>query len=217
MSNERRSLSPRSTGRTGADATLRAFVALEAGEDFRVWLRPGLEALEARFPSVRWVAAGNLHLTLRFLGDVGVDAIGGIRDALRIAAQGMAPVVLEYAAAGGFGSRRSPRVLWLSFRDGPSLAAIERLVDRIESGREALGFARAPRRWSPHMTIGRNSRGAAVEDWATVLESALPGSAGAAPGLRVDHLTLFRSELTPRGAVYSSLDEVAFSERSAGC
>lgn len=167
---------------------LRLFVGIE----FPPELKLRLSLLETRLPGARWVDAGNLHLTLRFIGEVDEGTASDIDEALaRLKAK---PFTLQLAGAGVFGHGK-PHTLWVGVEREPALS---QLRDKIEQALIRAGLPPEPRRFSPHVTLARLNN-PAVPD----LRAFLAGNAGfrTAP-LRVDRFSLIASFPTKAGSVY---------------
>ena len=178
-------------------ATLRAFVGVPVGPA----LVRGLSAVRAGFDggAVRWVPEENLHLTLKFLGNVEETGVDSMCSALRQALLDTAPFPVAARSLGVFPDARRPRVLWIGLA-APELAPV---AGRVERALEPLGVERAPGPFRPHVTVGRWRR---PEPHGPRLREALARWHDHAFGeLRVDDVTLFRSTLRPAGAEYSAL------------
>ncbi len=149
--------------------------------------------------------AGQIHLTLMFLGDVESTRIEAIRSALSEPLHGVLPIGLELGGNGAFPSLERPRVLWAGVRmpDGDLVL----LHGRIEQAMAGLGFAREDRAFSPHLTLGR-VREDAGSVYLRAIREAIGDTARETPqAFSVTKVTLFRSQLKPEGAVYSVLAE----------
>jgi 2'-5' RNA ligase len=167
---------------------LRLFVGIE----FPPELKLRLSLLETRLPGARWVDAGNLHLTLRFIGEVDEGTASDIDEALlRVKAK---PFTVQLAGAGIFGHGK-PNTLWVGVEREPALS---QLRDKIEQALIRAGLPPEPRKFSPHVTLAR-LHNPAVPD----LQAFLAGNAGfrAAP-LKVDRFSLIASFPTKAGSVY---------------
>src|SRR5450759_2896906 len=92
---------------------IRAFLAIELPEALRLGLAQVQEELKRSRADVRWVAPGNIHLTLKFFGNVPEDEIGPLAQAAREAAAETAPLQLQATSAGAFPSPNAPRAVWL--------------------------------------------------------------------------------------------------------
>lgn len=180
---------------------MRTFVAIDPGAEPRAWLEGILADLSREFPGIRWVKAGNVHLTLRFLGEVDEDRIPAVIEAMEEAARGAGPLTIELGPPGWFGPRPAPRTFWLALAPGPGLERLGALQERLERGLAGRGFPREDRPWKPHVTIGRNPRRVRAAGW----EERVSQPQGPAGAIEVEELDLLSSELGPGGPVYRSI------------
>lgn len=161
------------------------------------------EAIERLRPAARdiaWVAPGNLHLTLKFLGEIGEARIESVAAALGEAGLAADPFEARIRGLGAFPSADRPRVVWAGVTEGAS--EMIALARRVDVALAALGFPRDERPFSPHVTLGRVRR----PERNPALSDALGGAAARAFGqVRVLSASLMRSELGPRGARYTEL------------
>ena len=167
---------------------MRLFTAIALPESVA---RP-LMLLQAGVPGARWQAREQLHLTLRFIGEVDGAMVGEIDDALAaIAAPGF---TLELKGTGSFGGRK-PRDLWAGVAPNEVLL---RLGRKIESALQRIGLEAEARKFTPHVTLARlrNSPPGAVMDYLT--DHALYASAA----FEVTAFCLFSSKLTGDGSIY---------------
>jgi 2'-5' RNA ligase len=124
---------------------LRLFV----GIGFPSELKLRLSLLCSGISGARWVDSGNLHLTLRFIGEISEDVAADVDEALaRLRARRFA---LQLAGTGVFGGDR-PRNLWVGAERGPDLAALR---DKIEQALTRAGLPPEPRKFTPHVTLAR--------------------------------------------------------------
>jgi 2'-5' RNA ligase len=107
--------------------------------------------------SIRWVSTNNLHVTLKFLGDVEDREIYAICRAVNNAVQNASCFSLACRGVGAFPSIHQPRTIWVGIDDLDQ--ELTTLFSRLESELSALGFPREPRRFKPHLTLGRVTHG----------------------------------------------------------
>jgi 2'-5' RNA ligase len=186
---------------------LRSFVALDIGADVRRDLAAAQEQLKAAKASVRWVPAENLHLTLKFLGNIAEERVPSIMDALAAAAQGIGPFDMRVCGLGAFPSLRRPRVVWAGVREGAEQAT--HLAQAVERELGSLGFEPEKRQFSAHITLGRVRSAAGVGALAALIEKQTGADFGT---VQVQRIALMKSELRPSGAVYSMLGEVPLGQ-----
>lgn len=137
---------------------IRLFVAIELPGE----VRDRLAMLGAGVENARWVPPENLHLSLRFIGEVHEPVVEDIIPALsRIR---MKPFALTLSGAGHFESGKRVRALWVGVEKSPPLIDLQ---DRIEAGLARAGIPRDGRRFTPHITLARLKNGApgAVRNW----------------------------------------------------
>jgi 2'-5' RNA ligase len=168
----------------------RLFVGIELSDD----VKAALLRLESGIPGARWQTAEQLHLTVRFIGDVDGAVAEDIASALAmIDAPGFE---VEITGVGIFGPLKRAHTLWTGIRDNPALV---RLQEKVESALVRSGLKPETRKYHPHVTLARlgNPSKTRLQDFL-----------GAHDGLRVppfavDHFTLFSSFMTSKGSIYS--------------
>lgn len=163
-------------------------------------LPPGLaarlESLGGGVPGARWVPARNLHLTLRFVGEVNEDVAEDLHHAL--SGLRAPPLRLRLDGFGTFGGRK-PRALWAGVAADPALDALHA---RVETLAQNVGLAAEGRKFTPHVTLAW-LRDAPGERVAAFLRHHAPFLAD----WPVDHVTLYQSHLHAQGAEYQVLAE----------
>lgn len=180
--------------------TIRAFVAVNLEPSLKEVLGRVQERLKTTRADVGWVRSENLHLTLKFLGEVEEPRLSAVADALGSAARGLSPFRLAFGGLGAFPQPRAARVVWIGVSQGAE--ALTELQGRVEAWLEPLGFARERRPFSAHLTLGRVRGPARREQLAAVLTSMAIESLG---DMAVDRIELMRSELRSGGPCYSIL------------
>lgn len=182
---------------------LRTFIALEIPTQLQDAIQQQTSALrKAADTSVRWVTPHNLHLTLKFLGDVSSTNIQFLTQMLTREAAQHAGFTMQVGSLGSFPNSRRPRVIWVGIQAPAELEALQR---GIESAAARLGYSAEERPFSPHLTIGRvRQNPTAVEqgNLHAALEAAHIGQIGRAD---VTEVHLIKSELQPGGSVYTRL------------
>ena len=179
---------------------VRAFVAANLDSDLKAALAIAQDRLKATRSDVGWVRPENLHLTLKFLGQVEEGRLGAIGEAIAAAATGSGPIRLVFEGLGAFPSPRAARVVWIGLSHGAE--ALAKLQTRVEVGLESLGFAREERPFTVHLTLGRVRSPAHREQLARALTST---SVEALGEMALDRIELMKSDLSARGARYSIL------------
>lgn len=195
-------------------SVIRAFIAIDLALDILSQLERVIVLLRKQTSAgiVRWVPVDNIHLTLKFLGDVSEGNMELLKDALRAEVSSHARFDISVGGIGAFPKPTSPRVIWAGVEAPEALVNLQRGID---AQMERLGYERERRSFSGHLTLGRISRNARPEDVrkvADALGSTKVGFLGISP---VDLVHLYRSELHPNGAVYSQLMSVVLAGQSS--
>jgi len=167
-------------------------VALEALESCRPTRRTG--AVGER---LRWTDPEKLHLTLRFFGSVGSEAVGPIGEVCRDACAHTPAFGLALAGAGAFPSPRRASVLWVGVTDGAT--ELRTLANRLDPKLDALGFTKEEREFTPHLTVARSRQ-------PLQLTAAIAELASVSISTRIDELLLVRSVLGRPSARYEVID-----------
>ncbi len=177
---------------------MRCFVAVELDRALRTPLVGLLRERLPRTRDVRWCTEQQLHVTLKFLGEVRDGQLPAVCDAVTAAARSVEPFALCLSGLGCFPSPRNPRVLWCGVED--TTGGCARWVERVDPLFEELGFPRETRAFHPHVTLGRSKGPGGAEVMRRVLEeiSVAPG-----PEMTVGQVVLFESRLSPQGAQYT--------------
>ncbi len=136
--------------------TIRSFIAIPLAADVRRSAVRLMGRLRQVDDGIRWVPTDNLHLTLKFLGEVGNTDIPRVCDTLHGIARELEPFELLFTGTDGFPDIDRPRVLVSKIDD--TSGSLIRLVSRLESDLAELGFKPEPRDYRPHLTLGRTGK-----------------------------------------------------------
>jgi len=179
---------------------LRAFVAVEMPGPVRKALeevQSGLKQLKIR---ARWVRPENIHLTLKFLGNIPAGHVPSIGDVLRVVAQAHGRFSLAAAGVGVFPDSRRPKVIWVGLTGRPD--ALTPLQQDLDGRLAALGFPRAEKPFRGHLTIGRFNAEALPGPVADAVKRYAAATFGTAV---VEEIVLLQSDLRPEGPLYTPL------------
>lgn len=187
---------------------MRLFVALEIPSEVRKNLAALIESLRAVSPQTRWVRPENLHVTLKFIGEVPEPKLPVIRTALA-SGRSEQPVRLDFRGLGFFPNERHPRVFWVGIEASPNLKT---LAADIDGATEKLGIPREQRPFSPHLTLARFEPPRLPEK----LRAAIQENAGREFGsLRTTQFHLIESKLKRSGAEYTTVESFPFAAAEA--
>ena len=192
---------------------MRLFVALEIPSAVRDNLAVLIEELRAADAAAtknkaRWVRAENLHVTLKFIGNVDAGKLDAIRAALgEVSSSGI--VELRFRGVGFFPNEKRPRVLWTGAVASPNLAS---LAAEIDTRLEKPGIAREAREFAPHLTLARFDPPYISEK---LRAAAQENAARAFGAVRTGEFHLFESKTRPTGAEYTRLSSFSFAKAEA--
>jgi len=186
---------------------VRSFVSIDL-EDQQVLSRIGsiLSSLKALGGDSKPVEEDNIHLTLKFLGNVSAPRLAEVKSSLQQLA--FPSFTAEIKGAGAFPNLKHMNVVWVGVNEGWTL--IEQIYEQVEKLLSSLGFSRENRPFSPHITIARVRSGRKRDEIANFLQHLSDESFGT---ITVDKVRLKQSILSSSGPKYSTLLEVPSQPR----
>jgi 2'-5' RNA ligase len=178
----------------------RTFVALLIPDAWRDYIFQATRVLRSKLPGLAWVKPENLHLTVRFLGDLDDAAVARAGESVRRSAAPLRAPTARLGQLGAFPRPESPSVLWIGFESGRQ--EIEAVANAVEDGLERDGFGSADKPFRAHVTVARVRKGTRVGDLART-----PFPEPRPEGI-LDRLAVMKSELHPSGARYNVFQEL---------
>jgi 2'-5' RNA ligase len=181
---------------------MRTFIAVELPDK----IKKQIEGLQAPFKKtdahVSWVKPKNIHVTLKFLGEVPEERIEQVFSAAKKALEGARKFSMSLKGTGAFPNPKRPRVIWVGAGSGGEELVL--LASRIEQEMEEIGFPREKRKYSAHFTIGRVKSLKNVEKLMELVSS----SDFQTEEIEVNEVVVMKSQLDPRGAIYTPLKKI---------
>ncbi len=182
--------------------TIRTFIALDIpiGDELKkTWNRIVVDHSK---DSIKWVDPRILHLTLFFLGDTPISSIDAIKTNLTNFLLNFSSFNITLKGLGIFVGKNNPRVIWVGVEPSESLSLIyQKIVDSLNP----FGFFPDERGFNPHITLGRIKH---LFDTNKFFNSVNVESKKVFQETRVDKVSLYKSDLTPRGPIYTPLHQV---------
>jgi 2'-5' RNA ligase len=186
---------------------VRSFVAIELPDELKRALTRLQEQLKSgRQTSVKWVDPYSIHLTLKFLGNIGTDMVGKITGALEEASRGISPFHLEAKGLGVFPSLKRVQVVWVGITG--EVGRLSQLHHNIESSLSTMGFVPESRSFAPHLTLARLRDRVTPDERQSLGQLIASTSFDTAYSLPVDSINLMRSQLTREGPIYSRISSI---------
>ncbi|HLD41386.1 MAG TPA: RNA 2',3'-cyclic phosphodiesterase [Candidatus Omnitrophota bacterium] len=185
---------------------MRLFIAVDLNSQNRDALAKLQTRLKKADTDVKWIEPKNIHLTLKFLGEVTEENIPKIISAIKESIQGIQPFSLEIINLGVFPSLEYPRVIWAGIEKGKE--DLKKLAERVEAAMLKLKFPKEKRGFSEHLTLGRVRSSKNKNNLIQQL------SQTSFPTLRQDiaAVILYQSTLTPQGPIYEKLGEASLQK-----
>jgi len=184
---------------------VRLFVALDVPDETRRALGEAIRRFESVCNGARWMQAENIHVTLKFIGEVEEAKLPAIKDSLaNVKSDG--PIEIAFRNFGFFPNERRPRVFWLGIEAGPCLAA---LAAGVSSALEPVGFPREERTFRPHLTLARFKTEKGLPK---LREIVVPLARQSFGNTVASQFHLYESMLNPDGAVHTKLASYYFAE-----
>jgi len=183
---------------------MRAFVAIEIPEALKDGVAAAQDRLRRAGVDASWPRPAGVHLTLKFLGEIGDELGPGIMQALAPALIDTGRFRLSLAGVGTFPLPAAARVVWLGLAG--DVDKLDALHAAIEQALISIGLARDDRAYTPHLTLGRIKLIRKRDMWLKQLEALRDFKL---PGFDVTAISLISSDLKPTGAVYRELGRVA--------
>ncbi len=179
---------------------IRLFIAVEINEEIRKKLAEFQNALKKLDAGVGWVAPENLHITLKFIGNIDDGQVGAVVTIIKQTVTHIKPFDLDYTGVGVFPTEKNPRIVFADIVDTGGVLA--RLHERLDNQLMALGVEHEDRKFVAHLTLGRiKSRRNVMK----LIEKLLIFRNVHFGGAHVTQVVLMRSDLSPDGPTYTQL------------
>ncbi|GBD97412.1 2',5' RNA ligase family [bacterium BMS3Abin06] len=181
---------------------MRSFIAIELSETAKSALAELQQELKKCGADIRWVKPENIHLTLKFLGNIENEIVDDVLKIIESRCKKFRAFDLEIKGTGTFPNLRSPSVLWVGVNSNADIAALQ---NEIEAGMTSLGFERENRKYTPHLTLGRFRSSQGKGPLLEKIELFKNRKYGL---INVGAVALMRSDLSPSGARHSVIAEI---------
>ncbi|MBU4288720.1 MAG: RNA 2',3'-cyclic phosphodiesterase [Proteobacteria bacterium] len=180
--------------------TIRTFIAFKLPKNIISYIRKIQEDIKSYAFKVRWVNLENIHITLKFLGNINYTDIERISETIITSVNGYAPISLEVKGAGVFPNIKRPRVIWVGITG--EIKKLTGIQKDIEQNLEKLGFPPEKRPFKGHLTLGRIK---GKIDPKKLLDAMKKFEKFESELFIADKIFLFKSDLKSTGSVYTEL------------
>jgi RNA 2',3'-cyclic 3'-phosphodiesterase len=185
---------------------VRTFVAIEISQDTKSVIAELQDKLREAEADVSWTRPDNIHLTLKFLGEVSEVLIADIARVCQECAADSPSLAFTLNGAGVFPDMRQPRVLWVGL--GGDVGPLVQLQTQLDEKLSAIGFERERKPFRAHLTMGRVKSKRNSDALMTMLKESEP----APMAFNVTEIALIRSQLHPAGSRYTRLASAALQK-----
>lgn len=181
---------------------MRVFIGIDLDEAARADIEKFLKPFKKIGTPIRWTKPENVHLTLKFIGEVPEEKYTRIEQALTTNDFNIGAFDLELVGCGKFGRGSDLNIFWIGAKKNEP---IERLYQGIEAVLQKIGIPKEKRAFTPHLTVGRNKK---RFNFKPIFELIEEKAATPIAGLRVSAFQVFKSDLYSSGPVYTILKEI---------
>ncbi len=191
---------------------IRCFLAIRYPPEVLQRIETYQQTIRPFFPdrSVGWTTRGNLHLTLKFYGEVSLNQVERMKEIIQNSVKEYPAFSFHAQDSGVFPNPERARILWIGATPGSQLIDLARRVDSLS---REINVEQEKKPFSPHLTIGRIRDGFSKSVIDPAIKTYLAHPAGDLGCVFVDQIVLIRSELLPSGAKYSPIQEFSLSEQ----
>jgi len=190
---------------------MRAFIAIDFPQPMIEKISQIISTCKTQTPkkAIKWVEAENLHLTIKFLGDVSPDQLTAIKSIITSECEHRVTFDISVGGLGMYPNQHQPRVVWLGISEGAPLVEIHAGLNR-ELAR--INLPPDTHKLSPHLTIGRIRRQTDVSTVKEIGQTLSQLKDEPMGTIRVDTVNLYQSELRPQGPLYTRLLSVPLNQ-----
>lgn len=183
---------------------IRAFIAIDFPTPIRQKIKQLSDELQTQTPpdALKWVSAENMHLTLRFLGELPEPTINEIKTRLKNSPFAVPPFKISFKGLGMYPNIRQPRVIWLGITNTEPLRQIYR---DIQQSLESINVPPDNKPFSPHLTLARLRRHVTKEQAQQVGNRLSQFKVGEIGPCTIQAIHLYQSQLTGQGPIYTPL------------
>ncbi len=185
---------------------IRAFIAIVLPESVMERLRIEVNVVRKLESGIRWIKPENIHLTLKFLGDIPGDRVSEIVKTVERSVKGKTAFQLSIQGTGAFPNCKRPKVLWAGINQGKH--EIIKLATDIDVALSGLGFQKEKRQFSPHITVGRLKYFKNIDKVITQFKQLFTQD----EAMLVENIQLIKSTLKPSGAEYTPLHVIQLKD-----
>jgi len=178
---------------------LRAFLAIDVDEDLKAKMYKIIKQFKQIDANIKYVDLENLHLTLKFFGDIDTEGIDLLSSKIESVVSNFDNFTVKIKGCGAFPNTKRIKVIWLGIDEDE---IVKKLHDELDKEFVKLGFDK-DKKFSSHLTIGRMRNAKGKDKVKSTIEEFSEVEIGE---MTVDKIVLKKSTLTPHGPIYEDLE-----------
>ena len=180
---------------------IRTFIAIKLSEDVIEQIAKLQHELKsATKEKIKWVNPKNMHVTLKFIGEIAKDRLEQVFEATEYGCRGIIPFDLSMDGLGVFPNFRRPRVIWIGIAQGKD--SLSKLAENIDENLSKFGFPKEDRKFKAHLTLAR------LKFKPKNLIEVISEKQFTSSSILVDEVHIIKSDLKPTGPIYTTLKTI---------
>lgn len=184
---------------------IRSFLAIEIPKTILKRIEEVQKDLKSSNADIKWVNPENIHLTVKFFGNIDESKIEPIVKSVEKIIGSYSSFYIRLKGVGSFPNLKTPKVIWIGVLDEKGI--LSQFQDQLEKAFKTLGFEAERRSFHPHLTLGRMKSFKEKEGLLKRMEKFKEDDFGE---FKVEKVVLFKSDLTRQGPIYTALKEIKF-------
>ena len=190
---------------------MRTFIAVDFPQNMLTKINEITTYFKKETPTnaLKWVQTDNLHLTLKFIGEIKESKVGQVKETLTNALQGQNAFNIQVGCLGMYPNKNNPRVIWLGIINEKPLIHIAKNLDQALT---TLDIKPERRAFSPHLTIARVRKNTDKATAMLIGKTLSQFRVEPLGDVTVDQVNLYQSKLTPSGPIYTILHTVCLNQ-----
>ena len=181
---------------------IRTFIAIDIPQEIKMELDKLISTFRQSGADIKWVKAANLHMTLRFLGDIPRDSVPGLAKEIEANIKAFGKFRLALSGLGGFPNLKRPRVIWVG--SGVGTDRLMSLAPLVEKSCINYGLGEGDKPFSSHLTIGRVK----IPKGLDKLTAKIEATRFETSPFDIEEVIIFKSDLSPSGPKYTKLEMI---------
>lgn len=178
---------------------MRTFIGIDLPASLKHKIMDIQKKLTGTYNKIKWVKKENLHITLKFIGEVSKDLTSEILKHTNVAVQEINSFPYTINKIGAFPKIKHPKVIWVGCKKKNS--EIHKMFHKIEKSLQSINIKKEKRDFHSHITIGRTKKFKNKNKLIKLLKKVKFPTYS----MKVENLTLYKSNLSPQGPIYTKL------------